>query len=180
KEYARGLAGRIKLERTTPVLQHSTPGDAGQNVFGKHTTHFSTADAEGNWVACTSTVNTVFGCKVVIPGTEVVLNNQMDDFSAQPGVSNFFGLIGAEANAVQPGKRPLSSMSPTIVLKDGTPILCVGAAGGPTIISQTLLAIIHLIDFGLPVYAALAQPGFHHQCTRAQLEIEKTVKESSR
>ena len=151
------------------------PEGAGQNVFGKHTTHFSTADAEGNWVACTATINTSFGCKVVIPGTGVVLNNQMDDFSIQPGVSNFFGLIGAEANAVAAGKRPLSSMSPTLVLKDGKPILALGAAGGPTIISQTLLAIIHTIDFGEPVEAALAQPRFHHQWRPDQLKIEKRI-----
>jgi len=103
----------------------------------------------------------------------VVLNNQMDDFSIQPGVSNFFGLIGAEANAVAPGKRPLSSMSPSIVLKDGKPILAVGAAGGPTIISQTVLAIVGTIDFAQPIDLALAQPRFHHQWKPDQLKIEK-------
>ncbi len=180
KEYAARLARQIKLDRTTPVPQHGTPEGAGQNVFGKHTTHFSTADAEGNWVACTATVNTSFGSKVVVPGTGVVLNNQMDDFSSQPGVSNFFGLIGAEANAVAPGKRPLSSMSPTIVLKEGKPILSVGAAGGPTIISQTLLAIINTIDFGLPVEAALAQARFHHQWKPDELQIERRVSETVR
>jgi len=180
KEYAARLARQIKLDRVTPVPQHGTPEGAGQNIFGKHTTHFSTADAEGNWVACTATVNTSFGSKVVVPGTGVVLNNQMDDFSIQPGVSNFFGLIGAEANAVAPGKRPLSSMSPTIVLKDGKPILSVGAAGGPTIISQTLLAIINTIDFGLPVDAALAQARFHHQWKPDELQIERKVSETVR
>src|SRR6185369_12757074 len=123
KEYAAQLAKQINLDRATPVMNHGTPGGAEENFFGKHTTHFSTADAEGNWVACTATINTSFGCKVVIPGTGVVLNNQMDDFSLQPGVTNYFGLVGAEANAVAPKKRPLSSMSPTIVLKDGQPIL---------------------------------------------------------
>ena len=102
------------------------------------------ADGAGNWVACTATINTSFGSKVVIPGTGVIMNNEMDDFSIAPGVPNAFGLLGAEANAIVPGKRPLSSMSPTIVLRDGQPILAVGAAGGPTIITQTLLAIIHL------------------------------------
>ncbi|MCI0746593.1 MAG: gamma-glutamyltransferase, partial [Verrucomicrobia subdivision 3 bacterium] len=141
-DYGRQLANRIRLDRATPVLQHGTPPGAGSDVFTKHTTHFSTADRDGNWVACTATVNTSFGSKVVVPGAGIVLNNQMDDFAIQPGVSNYFGLVGAEANAVAPGKRPLSSMSPTIVLRDGKPILSLGAAGGPTIVSQTVLAII--------------------------------------
>src|SRR5207249_2361285 len=145
------------------------------NFFKKHTTHFCVADDQGNWVACTATVNTGFGSKVVIPGTGIVMNDEMDDFSIQPGVSNFFGLVGAEANSVAPGKRPLSSMSPTIVLKDGQPVLSVGAAGGPTIISQTLLAIIYTIDFGQSIDVALAQPRFHHQWKPDQLKIEKKV-----
>jgi gamma-glutamyltranspeptidase/glutathione hydrolase len=120
-------------------------------------------------------VNTTFGSKVVIPGTGIVMNNQMDDFSIQPGVANAFGLVGADANAVAPRKRPLSSMCPTIVLKDGNPILSVGAAGGPTIISQTLLAIIHTIDFGLPLDQALAASRFHHQWKPDELRIEKSV-----
>src|SRR6185295_7607090 len=169
------LAKQIRMDRAADVRQHGTPKSATEDVFQKHTTHFSTADAEGNWVACTATVNTSFGCKVVVPGTGVVLNNQMDDFSAQPGATNYFGLIGAEANAIAPGKRPLSSMCPTIVLKDGKPILSVGAAGGPTIISQTVLAIINTIDFGMSVDAALAQPRFHHQWQPDELKIEKTV-----
>src|SRR6185503_5974993 len=115
----------------------------------KHTTHWSVADAEGNWVAVTATVNTSFGSKVVIPGTGVVMNNQMDDFSIQPGVPNAFGLIGAEANCVAPGKRPLSSMSPTIVLKNGKPIIAVGAAGGPKIITAVLIELIYMLDLGL-------------------------------
>ena len=165
KKYAKGLAKRIRMDRVTKVAEHGTPPRSTEDLFNKHTTHFSCADSEGNWVACTATVNTSFGSKVIIPGTGVIMNNEMDDFSIAPGVPNAFGLLGAEANAVAPGKRPLSSMSPTIVLKDGKPILAVGAAGGPTIITQTLLAIIHTIDFGLPIQKALAQPHFHHQWT---------------
>jgi len=112
---------------------------------------------------------------VVIPGTGVVMNNQMDDFAIQPGVANYFGLIGAEANAVAPGKRPLSSMSPTIVLKDGRPIFSVGAAGGPTIISQAVLVIIYAVDFGMPVDQALAQARFHQQWRPDELRIEKRI-----
>jgi gamma-glutamyltranspeptidase/glutathione hydrolase len=175
KEYAAGLAKQIDLHRATPVSRHGTPANAGEDIFKRHTTHFSTADAEGNWVACTATINTSFGCKVVVPGTGVVLNNEMDDFSAQPGATNYFGLVGAEANAIAPGKRPLSSMSPTIVLKDGKPILSVGAAGGPTIISQTVLAIIQTIDFGMDPAVALAQPRFHHQWMPDELVIEQRV-----
>src|SRR5262249_1148085 len=144
----------------------------------KHTTHFSMADSEGNWVACTATINTSFGSKVVVPGSGVLLNNEMDDFSIQPGVPNAFGLIGAEANAVEPGKRPLSSMSPTLVLKDGQPILSLGAAGGPTIISQTVLTLIYCLDFGMTVDRALEQVRFHHQWRPDELRIERKAGES--
>jgi len=177
KKYAAELARKIRLDRAAQVPKHNTPEAAEKDTFGKHTTHFSTADGEGNWVACTATINTSFGSKVVIPGTGVVLNNQMDDFSIQPGVSNYFGLVGAEANAVAPNKRPLSSMSPTLVLKDGRPVLSVGAAGGPTIISQTVLAIVHRIDFGMDIDEALAQPRFHHQWKPDELKIEKRMGE---
>ena len=167
KAYAKELAARIDDTKTMTVSGHGDPGDR------KHTTHFSVADGQGNWVACTATVNTSFGCKVVVPGTGIVLNNQMDDFAVQPGVSNYFGLIGAEANAVAPRKRPLSSMSPTIVLKDGKPILAVGAAGGPTIISQTVLTILYTLDFGMPLEEAMAATRFHHQWMPDELKIEK-------
>jgi gamma-glutamyltranspeptidase/glutathione hydrolase len=180
RDYAAKLAGKINLKRATPVTQHGIPDKAAEDVFRKHTTHFSTADANGNWVACTATINTSFGSKVVVPGTGILLNNQMDDFSVQPGVANAFGLVGADANAIAPGKRPLSSMSPTIVLKDGRPVLSVGAAGGPTIISQTLLAIIYTVDFGMPIERALAQPRFHHQWSPDELRLEKTVPEKIR
>jgi gamma-glutamyltranspeptidase/glutathione hydrolase len=176
KAYAIELARQIHLDTAIPVPQHGSPPQAEQNVFsdtlGKHTTHLSTADAEGNWVALTQTVNTAFGSKVVVPGTGVVLNDEMDDFSIAPGVPNAFKLVGAAANAVAPGKRPLSSMSPTIIVKDGHPILSVGAAGGPTIISQTLLAIVGVLDLHLDVKAALAQPRLHHQWSPDELKIE--------
>jgi gamma-glutamyltranspeptidase/glutathione hydrolase len=111
---------------------------------------------------------------VVVSGTGLVLNNQMDDFVAQPGVPNFFGLIGADANAVEARKRPLSSMSPTIVLKDGKPVLSVGAAGGPTIISQTLLAIIRVVDFGRSPTEAVAGKRFHHQWRPDVVRLERS------
>ncbi len=175
KSYAATLAQKIDLKRATPVSGHGLPPDWAGDVFKKHTTHFSVADAQGNWVACTATVNTGFGSKVVIPGTGVVMNNQMDDFSIQPGVTNFFGLIGAEANAVAPGKRPLSSMSPTIVLKDGRPILALGAAGGPTIISQVVLALVNMLDLGMSPEMAIAQPRWHHQWSPDEIVVEKSM-----
>ena len=177
KTYAKELAGRIRMDQAGKVATHGQPPRSTEDLFNKHTTHFSCADGDGNWVSCTATVNTSFGSKVIIPGTGVIMNNEMDDFSIQPGVPNAFGLIGAEANAIAPGKRPLSSMSPTIVLRNDEPILAVGAAGGPTIITQTLLTIIHTIDFGLPLNEALSQPRFHHQWSPDQLRIEKKVGE---
>lgn len=173
KDYARDLAARIKPDAVLKVESHGEPPDSLTDIFQmKHTTHFSVADAEGNWVACTATVNTAFGSKVIVPGTGIFLNNQMDDFSVQPGVPNAFGLVGADANAISPGKRPLSSMSPTIVLRDGKPLLSIGAAGGPTIISQTVLAIIGVLDLGLSLDAALAQPRFHHQWLPDEVRLE--------
>ncbi len=141
----------------------------------KHTTHWSVADAEGNWVACTATINTSYGSKVVIPGTGVVLNNEMDDFSVQPGVANAFGLLGAEANAVAPGKRPLSSMSPTIVLQDGKPIIAIGAAGGPKIISAVLVQLVAMLDLAMTPAEAMAMPRIHQQWSPDELMVEKSL-----
>jgi gamma-glutamyltranspeptidase/glutathione hydrolase len=173
KEYAKRLASEITPGRSSSVEKYQIPPDADERLFEKHTTHFSVADEEGNWVACTATVNTTYGSKVVIPGTGVVMNNEMDDFALQPGVPNAFGLLGSEANSVEAGKRPLSSMSPTIVLKDGKPLFSVGAAGGPTIISQTVLAIIRVIDFGMSIEDSLAAPRFHHQWRPDRIVIEE-------
>jgi gamma-glutamyltranspeptidase/glutathione hydrolase len=177
REYGAELARRIDPRRATAVMGEGIPPAAWSEVFGegggRHTTHLTTADAEGNWVALTATVNTTFGSKVVIPGTGVFLNNQMDDFTAQPGATNYFGLPGAEANAVAPGKRPLSSMSPTLVLRNGRPAFTVGAAGGPTIISQVVLAILQTIDFGRSPDDALARPRFHQQWRPDELVLEE-------
>ncbi len=175
KNYALQLANQIDFFRATPVAAQGDPYPFDARVWDKHTTHFSTADSQGNWVACTATVNTTFGSKVVIPGTGVVMNNQMDDFSIEPGVPNAFGLIGGQANAVAPGKRPLSSMSPTLVLRDGQPILSLGAAGGPTIITQTVLNIIGVLDLGLPLDQALAQSRYHQQWRPDELRVERRM-----
>lgn len=177
KKYAATLAQRINLEHATKVSSQGHPPNWNTDVFQHHTTHFSVADAAGNWVACTATVNTSFGSKVVIPGTGVVMNNQMDDFSAQSGATNYFGLVGAEANAVAPGKRPLSSMSPTIVLRSGRPIIALGAAGGPKIISAVLMELVGMLDLGLTPEQALAAPRIHHQWSPNELMIEAALPE---
>jgi gamma-glutamyltranspeptidase/glutathione hydrolase len=173
KKYAASLARRIDLGKANVVASHGTPPDWERDVFKKHTTHWSVADAEGNWVACTATINTSYGSKVVIPGTGVVMNNQMDDFSVQPGVPNAFKLIGSEANAVAPGKRPLSSMSPTIVFDGGKPIIALGAAGGPKIITAVLQELVAMIDLGKTPADALAAPRIHQQWSPDELLVER-------
>ena len=175
KDYGRALAAKIDVAKVTSVKDHGTPPRSDEHVFEKHTTHFSAADAAGNWVSCTSTINTSYGSKVVVPGMGVVLNNEMDDFAAEAGAPNAFGLVGAEANLPAPGKRPLSSMSPTLVFEGERPVLAIGAAGGPTIISQTLLALLHILDEGDTPAQALARPRFHQQWSPDELRVEKSM-----
>lgn len=177
--YAADLATKIDPDHARMVPAHGTPPRWEGDIFGKHTTHLSTADADGNWVALNQTINTGFGSKVVVPGTGVLLNNEMDDFAVHPGVPNAFKLIGAEANAIAPGKRPLSSMSPTLVFQDNQPVISVGAAGGPTIITQTVLLISNIIDQGLAPDAALRAPRFHHQWSPDTLKIETSFPDST-
>ncbi len=172
KEYGKELAARIQPDAVIPVSKHGTPPNWETDFFRRHTTHIATADAEGYWVAITATVNTSFGSKVVVPGTGVVLNNEMDDFSSQPGTPNAFGLIGSENNSIAPGKRPLSSMSPTIVLKDGQPVMTLGAAGGPKIITQVVLGIVRVIDLGWSLDQAVGGARWHHQWLPNRLFVE--------
>ena len=173
--YAADLAQQIELERATAVPQHGLPPHWQSDVFGQHTTHIAAADDAGNWVAITATINTAFGSKIIVPGTGVILNNQMDDFSAEPGAPNTFGLVGTESNAIAPGKRPLSSMSPTLVLNRDQPILTLGAAGGPTIISQVVTAIVNYVDLGMPLDESVAASRFHHQWSPDRLVLEQSV-----
>ena len=173
EEYARQLAKLIELNSVADIASHGLPPNWESDLYGKHTTHIAAADELGNWVAITATVNTSFGSKVVVPGTGLVLNNEMDDFSSMPGVPNAFGLVGAEANAVEPGKRPLSSMSPTIVVKDDIPVLTVGAAGGPKIITQVVLAIVRFIDGGMGADDSISRPRLHHQWRPDKLFVEQ-------
>ncbi|HET8864901.1 MAG TPA: gamma-glutamyltransferase [Gracilimonas sp.] len=136
------------------------------------TTHFSIIDKDGNAVAVTTTLNGSFGSHVSVTGAGFLLNNEMDDFSAQPGEPNAYGLIGAEANAIEPGKRMLSSMTPTIVTKDGKVDMIIGAAGGPRIITATLQSFLNRAVFGMRSQQATAQPRFHHQWLPDMLFID--------
>lgn len=166
-DYAKGLRETITAGKAAGDVTHGLPPNAAKEFFyralNKHTTHLTTADSEGNWVAITTTINTSFGSKVVVPGTGVLLNNQMDDFVAAPKVANAFGLVGDEANAIAPGKRPLSSMSPTLVVKNGEPVLTLGAAGGPTIITQVLQGLVNYLALNKPLEQAIDTPRVHHQ-----------------
>ncbi|TWT93449.1 Gamma-glutamyltranspeptidase precursor [Botrimarina colliarenosi] len=172
--YLKTLSEKIDPKKATEAPAQGEPPQWRQDLFGRHTTHIAAADAQGWWVGITTTVNTGFGSKVIVPGTGLVLNNEMDDFSAQPGAPNAFGLVGMENNSVAPGKRPLSSMSPTIVLDlEGNPLMTVGAAGGPKIITQVVLAIIGVVDGGMTLAEAVAQPRWHHQWRPDVLSFEK-------
>jgi gamma-glutamyltranspeptidase/glutathione hydrolase len=159
-----------------PEHAHIAEG-AGQAVTEpSHTTHLSVIDSMGNAVAMTITVNDNFGSGFVPPGTGVVMNNQMDDFSAQPGVPNLFGLVGAEANSVQPGKRPLSSMTPTIVRDSkGEVRIAIGAAGGPKIITSVFQSLLNRLEYGMALADAVAAPRIHHQWKPQTVFLEKSA-----
>jgi gamma-glutamyltranspeptidase/glutathione hydrolase len=150
------------------------PTAAGALSEGANTTHFSVVDREGNAVAVTTTVNDNFGSGFVPPGTGIVMNDEMDDFSAQPGAPNLFGLVGAEANAIAPGKRPLSSMSPTIVRDlQGWPRIVIGAQGGPRITTSVFWALLNRLRFGMPIQDAVIAPRVHMQWKPPQLMVER-------
>lgn len=139
------------------------------------TTHYSIIDKDGNMVAVTATINTNFGSGVVLPGWGLLLNNQMDDFSIQPGIPNFYGLVGSEANAIAAGKRPLSSMSPTIILKDGKPAGILGSPGGPRIITTVLQTFLNIVEFGMDVQEAVDYPRIHHQWKPDVIFVEPEI-----
>ncbi|PKA41674.1 gamma-glutamyltransferase [Rhizobium sullae] len=136
------------------------------------TTHYSIIDDEGNAVAVTYTLNGSFGAGVVAPGTGILLNNEMDDFTSKPGVPNLYGLVQGEANAIAPKKTPLSSMSPTIISRDGKPFMVIGSPGGSRIITITLEAILNVIDFGMDISQAVNAPRIHHQWQPDKIYLE--------
>lgn len=148
-------------------------GIAEMTGESESTTHFCVADKEGNIVSLTYTINTSFGSKLVVDGAGFLLNNEMDDFSAKPGVPNVYGLIGGEANAIAPGKRMLSSMSPTIVLKGGKPVLALGSPGGSKIITAVAQAIMNYSRFGMGPDEIVSHPRYHHQWLPDTLYLEK-------
>jgi len=160
KAYAGKLRAAIDRHRATPSASLQ-PGSAPHE--GSETTHFSVIDDAGNAVAVTYSLNSYFGAKVMAPDTGVLLNNTMDDFTSKPGVANLFGLVQGEANAIAPGKRPLSSMSPTIVLKDGRPVMVLGSPGGSRIITAVAQTIMNVVDHGMTIQEAVDAPRLHHQ-----------------
>jgi gamma-glutamyltranspeptidase/glutathione hydrolase len=163
-------------QRATIDLAHATPWadamPAHQPREGSNTTHYSIIDSRGNAVSNTYTLNFPYGVGLVAEGTGVLLNNELDDFTAAPGASNAFGLVGFESNLPGPGKRPLSSMSPTIVLKDNKPVLVTGSPGGSRIISAVTQVIVDVIDYKMDIAAAVAAPRLHHQWLPDEVRIE--------
>lgn len=168
KPYARRLARGIDLEHASVTQPRESRGE------GVHTTHASVVDAAGNAVAITTTINDGYGSGVWIPGGGFLMNNEMDDFATQPGAPNLYGLVQGEANAIAPGKRMLSSMSPTIVLDPrGRVLLVVGAAGGPRIITSVAQAIVNVVDHGMTLADALRAPRMHHQALPDEIRVER-------
>jgi gamma-glutamyltranspeptidase / glutathione hydrolase len=151
------------------------PGLPAAVAEGSDTTHYSIADEQGNVVAVTYTLNAGYGSKVTVPGLGFLLNDEMDDFAAKPGTPNLFGLVQGEANSIAPGRRPLSSMVPTIVLKDGKPFLVLGAPGGSFIITAVLQVMLNVIDFGMNIQDAIDFPRIHHQWKPDSLGLERGI-----
>jgi gamma-glutamyltranspeptidase/glutathione hydrolase len=171
--YHARLRATIDPERATPSEQVRPGKPAGSESM--ETTHYSVVDAEGNAVSVTYTLNGGYGNGITVPGLGFLLNNEMDDFSAKPGTANMFGLVQGEANAIAPGKRPLSSMTPTIVLKDGKLFMTAGAPGGSRISTAVLQVIVNVIDFGMNVQDAVDAPRFHHQWQPDKLSLERGI-----
>lgn len=164
KEYARTIFEKIESKKNKAVLSSEIKS---LDVFTFHesteTTHYSVIDSSGNAVSTTTTINSAFGSGIVVEGAGFLLNNEMDDFSGKPGVMNQFGLLGTEANSIQPEKRMLSSMTPTIILKDGKPFIIIGSPGGSQIITTVLQVVLNCIDFDMNIREAIEAPRIHHQ-----------------
>ncbi|MGM4894892.1 gamma-glutamyltransferase [Tardiphaga sp. 839_C3_N1_4] len=176
KDYAAGQRASIDPSKATPWTDalSAVPPREGQN-----TTHYSVVDSAGNAVSNTYTLNFSYGVGLIADSTGVLLNNELDDFTAAPGASNAYGLVGFEANLPGPGKRPLSSMSPTIVLKDGKPVLVTGSPGGSRIISTVLQVIVNVIDYRMDVMSAVATSRLHHQWLPDEVRIERGFSEET-
>jgi gamma-glutamyltranspeptidase/glutathione hydrolase len=159
-EHARAIQSRIQTGRATPSATLRGAAGAHENAT---TTHYSIVDRFGNAVAVTFTINDDFGAKVIAGNTGFFLNDEMDDFTSKPGKPNYFNLVQGKANAIAPGKRPLSSMTPTIVLKQGKPVLVLGSPGGARITTTVLEIIVNVIDHGMTLQEAVDAPRIHHQ-----------------
>jgi gamma-glutamyltranspeptidase / glutathione hydrolase len=171
-EYAESLRDKIERDSVLPLEEYGShpqlDDDAG-------TSHLSVIDRDGNMLACTSTINTSFGSMVFVDEYGLIMNNEMGDFTAKPGVPNNYGLVGTEQNVVAPKKRPLSSMSPTLVMHQDEPFLAAGASGGPTIITATLMTMLDIIDFQMSPDEAVAAPRLHHQWRPEKMFIEEGI-----
>ncbi|UTW46591.1 gamma-glutamyltransferase [bacterium SCSIO 12696] len=170
KAYGKELADKISLDKALSS-DEIKPGNPAP-YESPDTTHFSVMDAQGNAVSNTYTLNFSYGSGIVIPGTGILMNNEMDDFSSKPGVPNAFGLVGGEANSIQPTKRPLSSMTPSMILKDGKPFVVTGSPGGSRIISTVLQVLVNVMDHNMNMAEAIHAPRIHHQWLPDQLELE--------
>jgi gamma-glutamyltranspeptidase/glutathione hydrolase len=173
KDYAAVWRATIDPAHATPASAIHAGGTVDNE--GRNTTHFSVIDRFGNAVSNTYTLNFSFGVGLVADGTGVLLNNELDDFAAKPDSPNAYGLLGAQANEPGPGKRPLSSMTPTILLKDGKPVLITGSPGGSRIITTVLQVIVNAIDRKMDIAAAVSEPRIHNQWMPDQVNIEPTV-----
>ncbi|MCZ6527228.1 MAG: gamma-glutamyltransferase [Candidatus Dadabacteria bacterium] len=177
KKYAQSIKEQINMEKSTPSHEIS-PGNPNLQE-GNNTTHFSVMDRYGNAVSNTYTLNFSYGSKITVPGTGILLNNEMDDFSAKPGTPNTYGLVGGKLNAIAPEKRMLSSMSPTIVMKDGKPFLITGSPGGSRIITTVLQIIANVIDFNMNISEATNAVRVHHQWLPDKLMVERGLNEDT-
>jgi gamma-glutamyltranspeptidase/glutathione hydrolase len=171
--YLQERRAAIDPAQATPIAQISPGLPAAKE--STETTHYSIADEQGNVVAVTYTLNAGYGSSVTVPGAGFLLNDEMDDFAAKPRSPNLFGLVQGEANAIAPGKRPLSSMVPTIILKNGKPFLVLGAPGGSRIITAVLQVILNVIDFGMNIQDAIDFPRIHHQWKPDRLDFERGI-----
>lgn len=171
KEYAKDLFQQINDCATQSIcINPGVPYDIKES---KETTHYSVYDKYGNAVSVTTTINSGYGSKVIVEGAGFFLNNEMDDFSAKPNTPNQFGLLGSDANSIQPGKRMLSCMTPTIVLKNGKPFLILGTPGGSTIMTVVLQVLMNIIDFNMTIETANRMPRIHHQWFPDKIEYER-------
>lgn len=176
KEYAKTIFDRIEKEKNKAApSQKIRSMDAEQVYESTETTHYSVYDSYGNAVSTTTTINSSFGSGIVVDGAGFLLNNEMDDFSAKPGEMNQFGLLGTEANSIQPEKRMLSSMTPTIILQDEKPFIIIGSPGGSQIITTVLQVILNCIDFDMNIREAIEAPRIHHQWMPDSIFYEKNT-----